>query len=188
MLLARGRKKQERQACVSVAFFILSRIVLTAFSGCMALFYLKWTLVILHIITAAAWFGLGLRITGQARAVVEAGPNAGGALADATGRSIGLMNVFAALTFVLGLAALFAGGGFGVYGWPYHTSITLVLLLVGAQFVLIRGSWKKLTAVLGSDRDAAQSAAKRLAAGTGIGHLLWLITLVLMYMRHMGLS
>jgi hypothetical protein len=154
----------------------------------MALFYLKWTLVILHIITAAAWFGLGLRITGQARSVVDAGTNAGAALADATGRSISLMNVFAVLTFVFGLASLFAGGGFSVYGWPYHTSITLVLLLVGVQLVLIRGSWNKLTGTLGSDASAAQSAAKRLAAGTGIGHLLWLSTLVLMYMRHMGLS
>ena len=32
---------------------------------------LKWTFVVLHIITAAAWFGLGLRLAGQARRVLE---------------------------------------------------------------------------------------------------------------------
>lgn len=144
---------------------------------------IKWILVMLHIITAAAWFGLGLRIAGQARAVVAAGTGAGDALADATGRSIGLMNIFAALTFVIGLAAFLVGGGFTGYGWPYHASITTVLLLVAVQFVLIRGSWKKLEAARGTDADAAQSAVKRLAMGTGVGHLLWLTTLVLMYMR-----
>lgn len=154
----------------------------------MFLFYAKWVLVMLHITTAAAWFGLGLRITGQARSVVKAGPEAGNALADATGRSIFLMTLFAVLTFVFGLSALFAGGGFDVYGWPYHTSITVVLLLIGVQFFLIRGSWNKLEAARGTDNAAAEKAAKRLAMGTGMGHLLWLTTLVLMYMRHMGFS
>ena len=146
---------------------------------------LKYTLVILHVITASAWFGLGLRLAGQARSAVEAGPQQGGALVEATGRSVGLMNWFALLTFVLGIAALFAGGGFAAYGWPYHSSITLILLLVLVQYFVIRSSWSTLEATLGSDPDAAQSAVKRIAAGTGSGHLLWLTTLVLMFWRQL---
>lgn len=150
--------------------------------------FLKYSLVILHIITASAWFGLGLRLAGQARAAVDAGPERGSALVSATGRNVSLMNWFALLTFVLGLATLFAGGGFAVYGWPYHASITLILLLVLDQYFVIRTGWSKLESALGTDADAAQSAVKRVAAGTGAGHLLWLITLVLMYLRQFGIG
>ena len=93
------------------------------------LFSLKWLFVILHVITASAWFGLGLLLPRQARSVIETvAPD--GPLATFTDRSVFLMNIFAVLTLVFGLIALFAGGGFEVYGWPYHTSITLILLLV----------------------------------------------------------
>jgi len=154
----------------------------------MSITLLKYSLVILHIITASAWFGLGLRLAGQARSAVEAGPDRGSALVSATGRNVTLMNWFALLTFVLGLATLFAGGGFAVYGWPYHASITLILLLVLAQYFVIRPGWATLESALGTDSDAAQSAVKRIAAGTGAGHLLWLVTLVLMYLRQFGIG
>jgi hypothetical protein len=98
------------------------------------------------------------------------------------------MNIFAVLTFILGLLSLFAGGGFDVYGWPYHTSITLILLLVLAQFFLIRRSWSTITSTVDTDADAARDAVTRLTMGTGIGHLLWLTTLILMFFRRMGLS
>ena len=152
----------------------------------MTALYLKYALVILHIITASAWFGLGLRLAGQARSVLEAGPEQGSALLTSTRRSVSLMSWFALLTFVFGLASLFAGGGFGVYGWPYHTSITLILLLVLDQYFVIRSGWSALEAALGTDPEAAQGAVKRVAAGTGAGHLLWLVTLVLMFGRQLG--
>ena len=151
------------------------------------LFSLKWLFVILHVITASAWFGLGLLLPRQARSVVETGaPD--GPLATFTDRSVFLMNIFAVLTLVFGLIALFAGGGFEVYGWPYHTSITLILLLVLDQFFVIRASWSTLKGTLSTDADEARDAATRLATGTGAGHLLWLATLVLVFFRRMGLS
>lgn len=151
------------------------------------MFFLKWLFVILHVITASAWFGLGLLLARQARAVVEEG-SATSALVDTTDRSVYLMNIFAVLTFVFGLIALFAGGGFGVYGWPYHTSITLILLLVLDQFLVIRSSWSTITSAVGTNADAARDAATRLATGAGAGHLLWLATLILMFFQRMGLS
>ncbi|PSQ78622.1 MAG: hypothetical protein BRD33_01480 [Bacteroidetes bacterium QH_6_63_17] len=151
------------------------------------LFSLKWLFVILHVITASAWFGLGLLLPRQARSVVETGaPD--GPLATFTDRSVFLMNIFVVLTLVFSLIALFAGGGFEVYGWPYHTSITLILLLVLDQFFVIRASWSTLQGTLSTDADEARDAATRLATGTGAGHLLWLVTLVLMFFRRMGLS
>lgn len=123
--------------------------------------------VLLHIITAAAWFGLGLSLSAQARAGAPAGAS------DAGARTVKLMGLFSVLTLVLALVALFAGGGFGSYGPQYHTSLLLIVVLVGLQYGLIRPAWGKLA---GGDA----SARGRVAMGTGIGHLVWLVILVLM--------
>lgn len=136
------------------------------------MFALKWILVVLHITAAAAWFGLGLRLAGQARTVAEGGAQA---LAEDGKRSVRLMNVFVVLTLVFALGAFFAGGGFGGYGPQYHTSLLLILVLTGLQFFVIRPGWKSLT---GSDPE---SARKRVAIGTGVGHLTWLVILFLMF-------
>lgn len=119
--------------------------------------------VLLHIISAAAWFGLGLGLSAQARAVAT----------DAGTRTVTLMGVFSVLTLVFGLSALLLGRGFAGYGPQFHTSLLLIVVLVGVQYGLIRPAWNKLAA-----GDA--SARGRVAMGTGIGHLVWLVILVLM--------
>jgi hypothetical protein len=137
------------------------------------MFALHWILVILHIITAAAWFGLGLRLGVQARVV------AGGeaqALAKDAGRSVRFMNIFIVLTLVFAVGALVTASGTVLRAWQYHTSLLLILVLTALQFFVIRPGWNGLTN--GGD---AESARKRVAIGTGIGHLTWLIILVLMF-------
>jgi len=146
---------------------------------------LKAILVVLHTITAAAWFGLGLRVAGRARKVIELGGDAGAALASDGADSVWQMNLFIVLTLVFSLGAFIAGGHFAVYGPIYHTSVTLIFLLVLDQLFVIRPGWNALQeAVAGGaslDADAAESARKRVAIGTGVGHLLWLVLLVLMF-------
>ena len=142
---------------------------------------LKWILVILHVITAAAWFGLGLRLAGQARTVVEENAPA---LATDAGRSVWWMNVFVVLTLVFSVAAFLIGGGFAGYGPAYHTSLLLMLVLTGLQFFVIRPGWNGLTS--GGSDDDIESARKRVAIGTGIGHLTWLVVLVLMFWQYLG--
>ena len=133
--------------------------------------------VLLHIITAAAWFGLGLGLTGQARAVAEPGASALGAAGT---RTVQMMGLFSVLTLVFGLLALVLGRGFAGYGPQFHTSLLLIAALVGVQYLLIGPAWKKLAA-----GDAG--ARGRIAMGTGIGHVLWLVTLVLMlWERYLG--
>lgn len=138
---------------------------------------LKWILVILHIITAAAWFGLGLRLAGQARTVAEGNAPA---LAEDAGRSVQLMNVFILLTLLFSVGAFLVGGGFAGYGPQYHTSLLLILVLTGLQLFLIRPAWNALA---GGDGDL-ERARKRVAIGTGIGHLTWLVILVLMFWKY----
>ena len=144
---------------------------------------LKYILVILHVITGAAWFGLGLRLAGKARMVTSSDASAARALADDTARSVYLMNVFILLTLVFSLAAFFVGGGFATYGPTYHTSLLLIVILTVVQFFVIRTGWNTLQTAVESDGDNGiiESARKRVAMGTGIGHLTWLVILVLMF-------
>jgi hypothetical protein len=142
-------------------------------------------LTLLHIITGAAWFGLGLRLTTRARTALDLGADGGGAaLVEDGGRTVFFMNLFIVLTLVFSYALLGTGIGIGrgVYlnSWVYHTSATLILVIVGVQFVLIRSGWNALADALGTDADAARSARSRVVMGTGIGHLTWLVILTLM--------
>lgn len=137
------------------------------------MFALHWILVVLHIITAAAWFGLGLRLGVQARVVAGGGA---AALAKDAGRSVRFMNIFIVLTLVFALGALLTASGTVLRQWQYHVSLLLILVLNGIQFLAIRPGWKNLT----GDGDP-ESARKRVAIGTGIGHFTWLVILVLMF-------
>ena len=129
--------------------------------------------IALHVLFAAAWFGLGLAIPSLVRAVQAGAP------ADTARKAITAMNG----SIVLFYAFAFSNWMIGMQGvlreqynaWPYHTSITLGLVLVAVQFLLIWPGWKKLS---GPDPEAGR---KRIAMGTGIGHAVWLATFVLMY-------
>lgn len=148
---------------------------------------LKWIFVILHVITGAAWFGLGLRLAAQARLAATA--PGGGLLATDGQRTVRFMGAFLVLTLVFSLIAFFAGGGFSVYGPQYHTSITLLLIMIGLHYLLVRPAWNKLTTATGQQpvaTDVAESSRKRVAIATGIGHLLWLTILVLMFWKYIG--
>lgn len=147
---------------------------------------LKWILVILHIITAAAWFGIGLRLAGQARAVVQQDGAARAALAEDGSQSVWLMNLFMVLTLVFSIGAFVAGGHFVTYGPVYHTALLLIVVLTADQLVVIRGGWSTLSSLVeeaSPDADALDSARKRVAIGTGVGHLIWLVLLVLMFVN-----
>lgn len=148
----------------------------------MTAYLFQYIFVILHIITAAAWFGLGLRLTGRARVVLNMNEAGATALADDAQRSVYLMNVFIVLTLLFALAAFFLGGGFAVYGPAYHTSLLLIVVLVLVQFLLIRPGWNGLrTALADPANGQGERFRKRLAMSTGVGHLIWLVLLVLMF-------
>jgi hypothetical protein len=145
---------------------------------------LHLTLIILHIATAAAWFGLGLRIAGRARSIIETNGPARVALAEDGARSVWLMNVFMVLTLVFSVAAFVVGGHFNTYGPAYHSALTFIVILTLIQFFVIRPGWGTLQANAdpdAGDADAAASATSKVAIGTGVGHLLWLVLLGLMF-------
>lgn len=154
--------------------------------------FTKYVFVVLHILTAAAFFGLGLPLARQARAYAATRAEA---LGDVGTRTTLLMTVFGALTFVFALAAFFTGGyaagqsPFRFYGPQFHSSITLLLVLIGAHVGLTQLGWGALRRKVAADVDTT-GPRKRIAAGVGVTHLLWLVILVLMFWGnfHAGLA
>ena len=90
------------------------------------------------------------------------------------------MNGSAVLFYVFAMANWMLGMDLGFEAqynaWPYHTALTLGLVLVGVQWGMIRPAWNKLVA------GGGEAAQKRVAMGVGIGHLVWFILFVLMYL------
>lgn len=136
---------------------------------------LKIVFVVLHVLTAAGYFGLGLGLTNWARAATSfdgGGPRE--ALVGLGTRTVRTMTILLVATFVFALAAFLLGGGFRVYGPTYHASLGLIVLLLGVHLGLIAPAWRGLAA----GRDGAIG---RLGMGTGLAHLLWVVLLVLMF-------
>ena len=127
--------------------------------------------IALHVLFAAAWFGMALALPALARSVVSGG-TPGSKTMSAMNVTVVLFYVFAFANWTLGMQMGFREQ---YNAWPYHTSITLGLVLVAVQLLLIRPSWNKLVA------GNTETGRKRLAMGTGIGHLVWLTIFVLMY-------
>lgn len=151
----------------------------------MSVLFLKYLFIILHVVTAAGWFGLALRIASQARLVLNLDRTAASEMAEQTDRTIRMMGVLLLLTLVFSLAAFFLGGGFKAYGVPFHTSVLLIVLLLAVQYGMIAPSWRKISrGVTAGEPNSAgtlTAARKRLSAGVGIGHVLWVTLLVLMF-------
>ena len=132
-------------------------------------------LVLLHVVTAAAWFGLSLRLGRQARLAAAQGP----AVVEDGSHSVRLMNLFMLLTFVFSMGALFLGGGYAGQ-MQYHIASALIVVLLAFQYLLIRPAWGKLARLVEAG-EATGPLVRRLGMYAGIGHLMWLILLVLMF-------
>jgi hypothetical protein len=135
------------------------------------MFAFHTTLVALHVLFAAAWFGLALSLPALARAL---GQN--DAIRSAGDRVVSLMGIFVGLFYIAALVNFVVGSRMNLpYGWPFHVSLTLGLLLVAVQFLLIRKAW-------------AAGNRSRLGMAVGIGHALWLTMFVLMYLARVGVG
>lgn len=125
-----------------------------------------------HVLFAAGWLGVALVLTRGAKTVAR---SADPVWIEAIGKMVTAATAMAALFYVFALANFVFGSRVGFeYGWPYHTSLTLGLLLVLAQVLIIRPAWNKVAA-----GDVASS--KRFALGIEVGKGLWLAMFILMY-------
>ena len=142
-------------------------------------------LILLQVLTASAWFGLSIRLGSQAKLAAT------GQLAVAVDglRTLSLMGIMLIATFVFSMALLMAGNGYPGQ-MQYHAASALIVVLLGIQFVFLRPAWKRLyTAVetgisdteSENNGDGASMHARKISMYAGIGHLFWLVLLVLMF-------
>jgi hypothetical protein len=135
-------------------------------------------LKLLHVLSMATWLGAALWIPGDVKRTVAAGGDP--AALGARVRPALALDLGAGLaTIVTGVLLLF------VHGLPLRTGLeagsALGILLLALVAAAIRPAWKRVEAALAAgDRTAAAAGARRLAALSGVGHLLWLAALALM--------
>jgi hypothetical protein len=139
-------------------------------------------LLVLHIAVAATAFAVTLVMGGGLRRATAQGRDVKLALAALTQRAGNIAGLFGMLTFVTGLVLIFYRGGFKVVSPAIHAGmgIVIIMILLGAFYL------KPISArILASVDDASgwSAALKRFNIGHGIMQTLWLITLVLMFVK-----
>ncbi len=146
---------------------------------------LKNLLIILHVLTASAWFGLSLRLGSQAKFAVAGHP----AVAIDGTRTISLMGIMIFATFVFSMSLLMVGGGYSGQ-IQYHIASGLIILLLGIQYLLLRPLWNLLRKAIESTSESEISEqpgrqivfrARFIAVVAGFCHLLWFTILILMF-------
>ncbi len=143
--------------------------------------FLQALFVLLHVLMAAAWFGLTLRLGTQTRLLLHLDRDAASTVADNLDRGIREIGIFLLLAFVFGLGA-FVTGGPANYGPNIHTAMLLVLVMIAIHFLGLRPQWRKLREALRNGRaDAAASAQRKISMFTGLGHLLFVTVFILMF-------
>ena len=140
--------------------------------------------IFLHILTASAWFGLSLRLGSQAK-LAATGQHA---VSEDGKRTLFLMGIMLLATFAFSMVLLMTGGGYPGQ-IQYHIASILIVVLLVVQFVFLIPVWNSLhTAVAtahkqdGAEikRSPASAHARKISTFAGIGHLIWVILLVLM--------
>jgi hypothetical protein len=125
-----------------------------------------------HVLFAAGWLGIALALTRAARTV---GQSDDPVWVAAVGKMVTSATAMAVLFYVFALANFVLGSRVGFeYGWPYHTSLTLGLILVLVQVFVIRPAWNRVA-------SGEVASAKRFALGVEIGKGVWLVLFILMY-------
>lgn len=145
---------------------------------------LKDLLLITHFIGLALGLGTGfsmMRLGASTKDLdpAERGKFMGRVLVLSKNGSIGL-----ALLILSGLALFFTGGGmtlFRVAGWPFHTKITLVLILIGAFGVMQMNIAKLRKAAPGPEAQAIAGKLPKLGAVTTSLSLLIVVMAVLSF-------
>lgn len=147
---------------------------------------LRIIVLVLHISAAAFLIGVPTGTVRNLKANLQLGKDAFKQATEDASRRGKLAGMSSLLTLATGLTLIFMAGGFGSVPLNFHMALTLMLVAIVLSAVLIRPTITKLAQlalVEPIDKGAALGLTKRIAMGTGILHLLWLIMLTLMFVR-----
>jgi hypothetical protein len=140
-------------------------------------------LQVLHVAVAATAFAITMpsggalkRASGQSREIKAS-------VATLVNRSGKLASMFGLLTLLSGLGLIFYLGGFKVVAPTIHAGLAIILVMIAHGALFMRPTGARITAAADQDDAAWAAARKRFSIGDGIMQLLWLIVLVLMFIK-----
>lgn len=142
------------------------------------------TLRFLHILFMGTLFGAAMFVTSDVKSSLS-DPNASmPLLRRRIGKSTRFMAISGIMTIVTGFALIFAMGGFKAMPTGIHIGTLGGLIAMGLG-ITIGATWRGIDAELekGTAGTELLAQAKRLAMFTGMFHLTWFVTLVLMVFR-----
>ncbi len=140
-------------------------------------------LQVLHVAVAATAFAITLSMGGALRRAGGQGREVKSAIAALTMRSGQLAGIFGILTLLTGLALVFYMGGFKVVAPAIHAGMGIVLVMILHGALFMRPTSQRIIAAADQDDASWSAAVKRFNIGHGIMQLLWLVTLVLMFIK-----
>jgi len=142
-------------------------------------------LVVLHVLSAMTWFGMGLGLPRRLRLGLARGRPAAAEAAGEVLRGERVSLVAGALAIASGLTLVLVGGGFALYPRRIHWGLGLGLVAFALGLFAVRPAWGKVARIAAGDGplEAAAPLAKRAAMLHGIGHLLQMATLATMLWR-----
>jgi hypothetical protein len=139
-------------------------------------------LMVIHLTAAATAFAVGMTMSGAIRRASGESRDVKLAIARLANRSGLIASIFGLVTLLSGFALIFYRGGFKAVSPTIHVAITLVLIMLAIGQLLQRPTGTKLLGAV-DDPDAWNAARKRWVMADGIQQLLWLVTLVLMFIK-----
>ncbi|MBL8788739.1 MAG: hypothetical protein JNJ59_27840 [Deltaproteobacteria bacterium] len=140
-------------------------------------------LVVLHIISAATAFAITMPVASALRRAAGQGREAKAAIAQLANRTGMFATIFGTATLATGLALIFYRGGFKAIPPTIHAAMGLVIVMLVLGQLLQRPTCARITAAVDQGDEAWAAARKRFVMGDGILQLLWVVVLVLMFIK-----
>lgn len=144
-------------------------------------------LLLVHISFAAILFGGGLGLRKAIESSLAVSPAALRATLAGTAQRAKLMGISSILTLLTGVALIFVSyGGFKEAPKNYHTALLLMLGAVAVSGTIQRPTMLAIVAEAARevpDGSVIGAKLKKLSMAQGILHLLWIVTLTLMFAR-----
>lgn len=138
-------------------------------------------LIVLHVASAAAMFGVMLPIASLLGRAANQGTEAKRVAAQTARRANKIAWIVGLIAFSAGLALIFYKGGMKAVAPTIHSGMAAMMLLLVLVLFIERPLLGKLEKAAEGDEIAWLSHKKRFAMGHGIQSLLWLIILGLMF-------
>lgn len=143
--------------------------------------YLKVLVLVIHVAAAAMVLGGSLGWGRALRQAHAAGAAAWGVVIADVSRRLVLVRITSVVTLLTGLALIFISGGFAVVPPTFHIALLLMLLATGWVGFFLAPAVKALAqAKVG---DGSPINVGKVAMATGVLHAVWLVLLVLMFVR-----